>query len=29
VPVKKGAYTVYCTIDDHREKGMEGKIIVE
>jgi uncharacterized cupredoxin-like copper-binding protein len=29
VPVKKGSYTVYCTIDDHREKGMEGKIIVE
>lgn len=29
VPVTKGSYTVYCTIDDHREKGMEGKIIVE
>ena len=29
VPVKKGSYTVYCTIDDHREKGMEGKIVVE
>lgn len=29
IPVKKGSYTVYCTIDDHREKGMEGKIIVE
>ena len=29
VPVKTGTYTVYCTIDDHREKGMEGKIIVE
>lgn len=29
VPVKKGSYTVYCTLDDHREKGMEGQIIVE
>jgi len=29
VPVTKGTYTVYCTIDDHRQKGMEGKIIVE
>lgn len=29
VPVTKGTYTVICTIDDHREKGMEGKIIVE
>ena len=29
VPVKKGSYEVYCTIDDHREKGMEGQIIVE
>lgn len=29
VPVKKGSYTVYCTIDDHREKGMEGQIVVE
>lgn len=29
VPVNKGVYTVYCTIDDHRQKGMEGKIIVE
>ena len=29
VPVKKGTYTVYCTIDDHRPKGMEGKIVVE
>ena len=29
VPVKTGSYPVYCTIDDHREKGMEGKIVVE
>lgn len=29
VPVKKGSYEVYCTIDDHREKGMEGQIVVE
>ena len=29
IPVNKGTYTVYCTIDDHREKGMEGTIIVE
>lgn len=29
VPVNKGSYPVYCTIDDHREKGMEGAITVE
>ena len=29
VPVTKGSYTVYCTLDDHREKGMEGMIVVE
>ncbi|HLA33687.1 MAG TPA: cupredoxin domain-containing protein [Rhodocyclaceae bacterium] len=29
VPVNKGKFTVYCTIDDHREKGMEGSIAVE
>jgi uncharacterized cupredoxin-like copper-binding protein len=29
VPVNKGNYAVYCTIDDHREKGMEGAITVE
>jgi uncharacterized cupredoxin-like copper-binding protein len=29
VPVNKGSYTVYCTIDDHRDKGMEGRIVVE
>ncbi|RKZ34147.1 MAG: hypothetical protein DRQ37_08025 [Gammaproteobacteria bacterium] len=28
VPVKKGAYPVYCTIGDHREQGMEGKILI-
>ena len=29
VPVVRGRFEVYCTIDDHREKGMEGQIIVE
>lgn len=29
VPVNKGSYPVYCTIDDHRDKGMEGSITVE
>jgi uncharacterized cupredoxin-like copper-binding protein len=29
VPVTKGSFDVYCTLDDHREKGMEGKIVVE
>jgi uncharacterized cupredoxin-like copper-binding protein len=29
VPVRKGTYTVYCTIEDHRDKGMEGQIVVE
>ncbi|WP_265949334.1 cupredoxin domain-containing protein [Dechloromonas sp. A34] len=29
VPVNKGSYPVYCTIDDHREKGMEGTIAIE
>ena len=29
VPVKTGTYTAYCTIEDHRPKGMEGRIIVE
>ena len=29
VPVKKGTYTAFCTIDDHRPKGMEGVIVVE
>lgn len=29
VPVKRGTYSVFCTIDDHREKGMEGKLVVE
>ncbi|MFN3077527.1 MAG: cupredoxin domain-containing protein [Alphaproteobacteria bacterium] len=28
VPVVPGSYDVFCTIDDHREKGMEGKIVV-
>lgn len=29
VPVKTGKFPVYCTIDDHRDKGMEGSIVVE
>ena len=29
VPVTKGTYEVFCTIDNHREEGMEGTIIVE
>lgn len=29
IPVTKGSYQVICTIDDHRDKGMEGKITIE
>lgn len=29
VPVNPGSYKVYCTIDDHREKGMEGSLTIE
>lgn len=29
VPVTKGKFEVYCTIDDHREKGMEGSLTIE
>lgn len=29
VAVKAGKYEVYCTIDDHREKGMETFLLVE
>lgn len=29
VPVTKGTFKVYCTIEDHREKGMDGTIVVE
>lgn len=29
VPVKKGAFEVICTIDDHKDKGMSGTITVE
>jgi uncharacterized cupredoxin-like copper-binding protein len=29
VPVTKGSYKVICTIDDHREKGMEGTVTIE
>ncbi|MCB1908603.1 MAG: cupredoxin domain-containing protein [Rhodocyclaceae bacterium] len=29
VPVERGSFEVYCTIDDHRENGMEGQIVVE
>jgi len=29
VPVKKGKYRVTCPIDDHREQGSEGTLIIE
>lgn len=29
VPVTKGTYEVVCTIEDHKDKGMEGSITVE
>lgn len=29
IPVTKGSYEVICTIEDHRDKGMEGKITIE
>ena len=29
VAVKPGEYPVYCTIDDHRDEGMEGRIVVD
>lgn len=29
VPVTKGEYEVYCTIDDHRDEGMVGKLIIQ
>lgn len=29
VPVSKGSYPVYCTIEDHRQQGMEGSIAIE
>jgi len=29
IPVNKGSYVVYCTIDDHRQQGMEGRITIE
>lgn len=29
VPVKTGTYDVYCTIEDHRDKGMDGNIVIE
>lgn len=29
VPMEKGEYTFYCTVGNHREAGMEGKLIVE
>jgi len=28
VPVTRGEYLVYCTIDDHRAEGMEGRLII-
>lgn len=29
VPVKKGSFEVICTIEDHKDKGMNGSITVE
>ena len=29
VPQKTGTYTFYCPVDNHKEKGMTGKLIVE
>ncbi|MBF0156594.1 MAG: cupredoxin domain-containing protein [Magnetococcales bacterium] len=29
VPVTKGTYEVFCTIEDHRQQGMEGKITIK
>ncbi|MEO5332535.1 MAG: cupredoxin domain-containing protein [Magnetococcus sp. YQC-5] len=29
VPVKKGKYPVFCTIDDHQKQGMEGHLVIE
>ena len=28
VPVKRGEFPVFCTIKDHREEGMEGKLVI-
>jgi uncharacterized cupredoxin-like copper-binding protein len=28
VPVTPGEYPVFCTIKDHREEGMEGKLVI-
>ncbi len=29
VPVNKGDFEVFCTIDDHRDQGMEGRLIIQ
>lgn len=29
VPVVKGRYAVHCELNDHRERGVEGEIIIE
>ena len=29
VPVNKGTYEIICTIDDHREQGMEGTVTIK
>ncbi|WP_224998914.1 cupredoxin domain-containing protein [Cesiribacter sp. SM1] len=28
-PDQPGTYTIYCPVDNHKEKGMTGKLIVE
>ncbi|PKH07228.1 hypothetical protein CXF93_11925 [Moritella sp. Urea-trap-13] len=29
VPVKKGSYPVFCTVDGHRDQGMEGMLTIK
>ncbi|MEO5377677.1 MAG: cupredoxin domain-containing protein [Magnetococcus sp. DMHC-6] len=29
VPIIKGTYSVFCTIDDHKKEGMEGTITIK
>jgi uncharacterized cupredoxin-like copper-binding protein len=29
VPVTRGSYEVICTIDDHKQQGMTGTLVIE